>query len=212
MIRPHFVPEKTGESVIKSMQQGINFLRRREGMVSLVALAFFATLLSYPLITFLPVMSTTVFHGGSNTFTLLLCLSGAGSVAGALLVAGSQNQLGYAKRSLLTMLVLGILIAGFGLSKTLFLSAVLVFAAGASLMVVFALNSSLVQLYVSDAMRGRVMSVYNVAFRGGMPLGSVISGLLIKQTSAPTIMAGNGVLVVILALYFLIVQRKVAEL
>lgn len=212
MIRPHFVPEKTGESVIKSMQQGINFLRRREGMVSLVALAFFATLLSYPLITFLPVMATAVFHGGSNTFTLLLCLSGAGSVAGALLVAGSQNQIGYAKRSLLTMLVLGILIAGFGLSKTLFLSAVLVFAAGASLMVVFALNSSLVQLYVSDAMRGRVMSVYNVAFRGGMPLGSVISGFLIKQTSAPAIMAGNGVLVVILALYFLIVQRKVAEL
>jgi predicted MFS family arabinose efflux permease len=79
-------------------------------------------------------------------------------------------------------------------------------------MVVFALNSSLVQLYVDDKMRGRVMSVYNVAFRGGMPLGSLISGFLIKGISAPAIMAANGVLVILLGAYFLFVERKVAKL
>ena len=181
-------------------------------MAGLVALAFFATLLSYPLITFLPVMARDVFHGGPNTFTLFLCLSGAGSVAGALLVAASQAHVGQARRSLLVMLILGIFIATFGLSRNLIVSAALVFGAGAALMVVFALNSSLVQLYVTDAMRGRVMSVYNVAFRGGMPMGSVICGLLIKRSSAPTIMAGNGLLVVMLAAYFLLLQRKVAKL
>ena len=212
MIRPGFVPEKTGESVIRSMRNGIDFLRKREGMGSLVALAFLMTFLSFPLITFLPVMVRDVFHGGSNTFTLFLCLSGIGSITGALLVAGSDNQVGHAQRSLVVMVLLGILIAGFGLSRSLVLSTVLLFGAGAALMVVFALNSSLVQLYVSDAMRGRVMSVYNVAFRGGMPLGSVISGLLIKRTSAPAIMIGNGVLVVMLALYFLFVQRKLSKL
>ncbi len=212
MIRPQFVPVKTGESVIESMRQGIDFLLKREGMTSLVILAFLATLLSYPLITFLPVMARDVFHGGPNTFTLFLCLSGAGSVTGALLVAAGQRQAGQAKRSLLVMLVLGFLIAGFGVSKSLGLSAVLVFVAGAALMVVFALNSSLVQQYVSDQMRGRVMSVYNVAFRGGMPLGSLISGLLIKQASAPAIMTGNGVLVVLLATYFLLAGRKLTRL
>lgn len=79
-------------------------------------------------------------------------------------------------------------------------------------MVVFALNSSLVQMYVSDAMRGRVMSVYNVAFRGGMPMGSVISGYLIRISSAPAMMALNGVLMTFLAAYFLFVHRKVAKL
>ena len=212
MIRPQFVPTKTSQSVINSMREGIHFLLKREGMTSLVALAFFATLLSYPLITFLPVMARDVFHGGPNIFTLFLCLSGAGSVTGALVVAASQKQAGQAKTSLLVMLLLGALITGFGLSRNLGLSGGLVFAAGAALMVVFALNSSLVQLYVSDGMRGRVMSVYNVAFRGGMPLGSLISGLLIKQASAPAIMAGNGLLVVLLALYFLLWQRRVLKL
>ena len=212
MIRPHFVPVKTEQSVIRSMREGIEFLLKREGMISLVILAFLATLLSYPLITFLPVMARDVFHGGPNVFTLFLCLSGAGSVTGALLVAASQKQAGQARLSLLVMLVLGILIAGFGLSKSLGISAALVFAAGAALMVVFALNSSLVQLYVADEMRGRVMSVYNVAFRGGMPLGSLLSGLLIKQASAPIIMAGNGILVVVLAAFFLLTGRKLTKL
>ncbi len=211
-IRPVFVPARTQESVIHSMREGIDFLRKREGMASLVVLAFGGTLLSYPLITFLPVMARDVFHGNANTFTLFLCLSGAGSVTGALLVAGSASKGGQARKSLIVMAVLGVAITAFGLSRVLALSAVLVFVSGSLLMIMFALNTSLVQLYVSDTMRGRVMSVYNVAFRGGMPFGSLVSGLLIKQTSAPAIMAGNGVLVVALALYFLLVGKKLSKL
>lgn len=211
-IRPTFVPAATQVPVIQSMREGIDFLRKREGMASLVALAFGITLLSYPLITFLPVMARDVFHGGANTFTLFLCLSGAGSVTGALLVAGSASKGGQARKSLLVMAVLGVVITAFGLSRILAASAVLVFVSGTLLMIVFALNTSMVQLYVSDAMRGRVMSVYNVAFRGGMPLGSLASGLLIKETSAPTIMAGNGVLVIALALYFLFAGKKLSKL
>jgi predicted MFS family arabinose efflux permease len=212
MIKPTFVPAKTNQSVIRSMREGIDFLLKKEGMGGLVLLAFLATLLSYPLITFLPVMAREVFHGGPNTFTLFLCLSGVGSVTGALLVAGSSAHTGQAKRSLIVMLLLGVLIAGFGASRNLAISSILVFATGVALMVVFALNSSLVQLYVSDEMRGRVMSVYNVAFRGGMPVGSLFSGLLIKQASAPVIMIANGLLLAIMAAYFLLTQRKLVKL
>lgn len=211
-IRRRFIPEKTTESVTESMRQGLQFLRKREGMVSLVALAFFSTLLSFPLITFLPVMAAQVFHGGSDTFTLFLCCSGLGSVMGALGVAAVHKQKGQAKTSLLVLAVLGVLMVGFGASRNLTLSASLVLGAGAALMIVFAFNSSLVQIYVSDAMRGRVMSVYNVAFRGGMPIGSVVCGILIKHSSASAVMDANGVLVVLLALYFLLVQRKVLKL
>lgn len=212
MIKPKFVPQASSQSVLHSMAEGINFLRGREGMVPLVFLAFLLTLLSYPLITFLPVMASTVFHGGPNTFTLFLCLSGVGSITGALIIAGMQTHPGQAKRSLVVMLLLGSLIFGFGLSTFLPLSSALVFGAAACLMIVFALNLSLVQLHVEDKMRGRVMSVYNVAFRGGMPMGSLISGFLIKSISAPAIMAGNGILVILLGLYFLTVQRKAAKL
>jgi predicted MFS family arabinose efflux permease len=211
-IHPPFVPEKTRESVMESMREAVLFLRNREGMSSLVALAFFSTLLSFPLITFLPVMARDVFHGGSNNFTLFLCLSGIGSIAGALFVAGERAGTGQARKSLFVMIALGFLMVGFGASRNIAFSALLLLGSGAALLMVFAFNLSLVQLCVADAMRGRVMSVYNVAFRGGMPLGSLLSGFLIRQSSAPVIMAANGAAMVGLALYFLVLRRDVTKL
>jgi predicted MFS family arabinose efflux permease len=211
-IRPTFIPAGTGSSVIDSMKQGIDFMRKREGMLSLIGLAFFITLLSYPMITFLPVIAKTVFHGTSNTFTLFLCISGAGSVTGALLVAGQSAQPGRAKTSLQALVVMGVMIAIIGVSYFLPLTTAAIFMVGSLMMVVFALNTSLVQAQVGDAMRGRVMSVYNVAFRGGMPIGSVVCGYLIEKFSIPVVLAGNGILVVILALYFLLIQKKLAKL
>ena len=109
------------------------------------------------------------------------------------------------------MLILGWLIIAFGLSKNLYLSMLLVFVAGALLMIVFAVNTSLVQNYVTDSMRGRVMSVYNAAFRGGMPLGSAFSGFLVKETSAPAMMLSNGIMVVLLAAFFSASRQETLE-
>jgi predicted MFS family arabinose efflux permease len=61
-------------------------------------------------------------------------------------------------------------------------------------------------------MRGRVMSVFNVAFRGGMPIGSIIIGAIIARTSAPPVFAVNGALLVLLGCYFLFIHRRVAAL
>ena len=68
------------------------------------------------------------------------------------------------------------------------------------------------QLIVTEEMRGRVMSVYNCAFRGGMPMGNIVSGWLIPMVSAPLMLAVNGVLLVVLALYLMIVKRRFATL
>ena len=80
------------------------------------------------------------------------------------------------------------------------------------MMAAFAMVSSLVQLNTTDEMRGRVMSVYNVAFRGGMPLGNLVSGWLVPLVTAPVVLTLNGSLLILVALYFLVVQRRVAEL
>ena len=65
--------------------------------------------------------------------------------------------------------------------------------------------SSLVQLITANEMRGRVMSVYNVAFRGGMPIGNLVTGWLVPMFTAPAVLAVNGVLLVVLGWYFLLV-------
>ena len=68
---------------------------------------------------------------------------------------------------------------------------------------------SLVQLIVSDQMRGRVMSVYNLAFRLGMPLGALAMGKVIPIVGVSTALAGTGLALVGIAICFVIVMRDV---
>ena len=108
---------------------------------------------------------------------------------------------------------------------------------GASMMAAFAMVSSVVQLNTADGMRGRVMSVYNVAFRGGMPMGDLFSGWLIAGMllpacfsdklpvfavhglarvapvlTAPVVIGLNGSALILVALFFFVVHRRVATL
>jgi predicted MFS family arabinose efflux permease len=131
---------------------------------------------------------------------------------GALTVAALGNVKHKGRIALVMLTCLGACIAGFAVSTTLWLSCLMLFISGAALISVFALVNSLVQLITTNEMRGRVMSVYNFAFRGGMPLGNLMTGWLVPMFSAPIVLAVNGVVLMAVALYFLIVQRRVAAL
>jgi MFS family permease len=115
-----------------------------------------------------------------------------------------------------TLLVVEVAVGGlmvaFAASRVLWVSEILLFFCGASLMVVTSMMFSLVQLVVPDHLRGRVVSIYMVAFRGGMPLGSLAAGYAATLTSAPTMLAVNGVLVSAVAVYFLLKSHGVREL
>jgi len=212
MVQVRFKPSASKEGVMESMRQGIAFIRQRDAMVSLIVLAFVMTMLGVPALQFLPVFAEKVFHSGPQSFTTMLSSSGAGSVVGALVVAGLAKKRGLGKGALVMLCSFGATMASFALSKSFVMSCVFLFFSGASLMAVFTMVSSLVQLIVTDDVRGRVMSVYNVAFRGGMPIGSLAAGALIPVFTAPIVLAANGGLLIAVALYLLFVERRIATL
>jgi predicted MFS family arabinose efflux permease len=212
LLRFRPVPAKHTGTLFASLKEGLRFIAHREAMPQLIVIAFLMTALGVPLLVFIPVVVRDVFHKGPETFMWLLVTSGAGAVLGALAVAALGPAEGKGKLALIALLALGLLTAGFGLSSSLPLTVVLLFLAAAILVACFALISSLVQTVVHDEMRGRVMSVYNVAFRGGMPFGALISGDLISTFGVQTVLAANGFLLTLTALWFLTVQRRVAQL
>src|SRR5437868_4514353 len=108
-----------------------------------------------------------------------------------------------------TQTMLGSLKSSIYFVSTLVPMDALMVLVGASMMAVFATVTSLVQLITTNEMRGRVMSVYNCAFRGGMPMGNLLSGWLVPIFTAPIVLAVNGGLLVLVASYFLIFQRRV---
>jgi predicted MFS family arabinose efflux permease len=212
MITTRFLPVSTGESMFTSLKEGIKFVRKQGSMEALIVLAFCMTALAMPMRTYIPVFVKDIFHRGPETYGNLLSLMGLGSICGSLGVAAMGN-IRHKGRFAVTMLIsLGAAIVGFSLSRSLPVSYGMLSIVGASMMAVFATVTSLVQLITTNEMRGRVMSVYNCAFRGGMPMGNLLSGWLVPVFTAPLVLSVNGMLLVLMALYFLLVQRRVAAL
>ena len=212
MLKARFYPQKTSESILAGMKQGFGFIRGQAAMVSLMVLAFCMTALGVPMMTFLPVFAKDIFRQGPGMFTLFLSISGIGSIVGALTVAALGNVRHKGRIALIMLTCLGGGISGFALSASVWLSCLMLFISGASLIAVFALVNSLVQLITTNEMRGRVMSIYNFAFRGGMPMGNLLTGWLVPLFSAPLVLAVNGLVLMAVAVYFLTVQRRVAAL
>jgi MFS family permease len=207
----HLPPATTG-SMRDEMKIGLSYVRHHANLVALIVLAAVTTFLGFAVLTFLPLFAQRVFHEGATTYSQLMAWSGIGSVVGALIVAwlGKFPRMGLT--SLSVQAVYGLLIIGFAMSRVLWLSELLLFLTGVALMVVFSTVTSLVQLIAPNEMRGRVMSIYMLAFRGGMPLGSLVSGYLATLIDAPLVIALNGALLIAVAAYFLVRSHGIREI
>jgi len=198
--------------MMHDLKGGLRYAKGEPAIIALTILAALTTFLGLPLLTFLPVFARDIFHGDINRFSHMMAVSGVGAVCGALIVAwlGRFRHMGLAL--LLVQATFGMLVVAFSLSRVPWVSYALLFCTGASLLMVFSMTSSLVQLIVPDQLRGRVVSIYMVAFRGGMPLGSLAAGYAASRSSAPLVLGTNGVLILVVAVYFLIRSHGVREL
>jgi MFS family permease len=205
------IPPAGSKSMRDELKIGLSYVRHHESLVALIVLAAATTFLGFSVLTFLPLFAQRVFHEGASTYSHLMAFSGAGSIVGALVVAwlGKFHRMGLT--ALVVQAVYGMLIVAFAASRVLWLSDILLFFLGMALMIVFSTVTSLIQLIAPNEMRGRVMSIYMLAFRGGMPLGSLVSGYLATLIGAPYVIGINGVLLVVVAIYFLVRHPSVRE-
>ncbi|MBK6404469.1 MAG: MFS transporter [Holophagales bacterium] len=187
-----------GASVLEGLKEGVGVVWRRRDLRGLVGLAFLGSACSIPLVTFLPVFAKEVFHAGAGRYSAFLSAFGCGAVLGGLVVATTASRM--RRRGFIGaigLLAYGVLTAAFGLSRSPVLSFAFLVAAGACLMVVFSSFMTLVQTSVGDSLRGRVISIYGLAFRGGMPLGNLAAGAAAAAAGAPAVLVACGVALVV---------------
>lgn len=199
-------------SMKDEMRGGFAYVRTDPSLVGLATLGFMGTFLASPLLTFLPAFVQDVLRGDVTLYTRLMSWAGAGAVVGALGVAwlGKFTHMGRAVLSL--QIAMGLVIVLFANTQTPLVNGALLFIGGACMVMVFAMLQSLVQLSAPNELRGRVMSIYMMAFRGGMPLGSLAGGWLANQFTAPPVLTMNGTLLALVAAWFLVRGHSVREL
>jgi MFS family permease len=200
------IPPATRQGLRDELRVGLLYMRDQPALLALIVLAFVTTFLGLPLLTFLPVFARDVFGLDVGGYSRMMAWSGAGAVTGALIVAWLGRFRHMGATLLGVQVAFGLLLACFASSDRLWLSQMLLFAAGAALIMVFSLTASLVQLIAPDRLRGRVVSIYMVAFRGGMPLGSLVWGYAATLWAAPSVLAANGGLLALVGLYLLLIR------
>jgi len=197
------IPPTAKKDMMAEMKSGLDYVRNSRPVLELTFLAACMTFLSFAVLTFLPIFAKNIFHKDAGTFSMLMAVSGIGSVFGALSVATRNKTKHMAAITLAVQAISGVLIVSFAWSRVLWLSGLLLFLNGAALMICFSSITSLIQLITTNELRGRVMSIYMVAFRGGMPLGSLISGYFASRIGAPIVLTVNGILLTAVAFYFM---------
>jgi MFS family permease len=158
-------------------------------LMVLAAVAFTAA----PYSTLMPAIVHERFAGDAQTLGFLVGAAGMGAVAGTLLLSMRRNVRGLLRFILVAALTVGAALVALSLSRWLPASIALMSVIGFGMLVVTVSTNMILQTIVDDDKRGRVMSLYTVAFLGIAPLGSLLAGMFADRIGATTTVLIGGI-------------------
>jgi MFS family permease len=164
------------------LREGFRYVRSTPDLIVPLLMMGAAGCLTYEFQVTLPVMASRGLHVGSAGFGFMTAAMGVGAVLGGLVVA-ARGKIG--------LRPLTIAAGGFGAAlalATLAPSLPLELAAlpfvGWGSISFMSMGNSTLQLTAAPEMRGRVMSLWFVAFQGSTPIGGPIVGWLMAAAGA----------------------------
>ncbi len=189
-------------SALASILEGFRYVRRTGPVRALLLLLGLVSLMGMPYAVLMPVFADQILHGGPRGLGLLMGASGAGALIGAVVLAARKGIRGLGHWIAFAAAGFGMSLILFSLSRSFWLSAVLLVPAGFSMMIEMAASNTMIQSLIPDALRGRVMAVYSMMFMGMAPFGALLAGALAHRIGAPvTVMVGGSACVAGAALF-----------
>jgi MFS family permease len=178
--------------VMHELREGFSYVFRSAPIKYILSLLSVASLMGMSYTILMPVLAKEVLHGGSHTFGFLMGAAGLGALAGALYLASQKGVLGLGRLIPVAAALFGCGLVAVSFSHFFWLSMILMVVTGLGMMLQMAASNTMIQTIVDDDKRGRVMSIYTMAFMGVAPFGSFIAGSMAKIMGAPhTILIGG---------------------
>jgi len=187
---------------VAELHEGFNYafgLRPIRALIIAVALVSFVGF-SYVVLT--PVFARDVFGGDPKTLGWLMTATGVGALAAATYLGHRTTIRGLGKVVVLGGSFMGAGLIGFGLSRWLILSLLCLVLVGMGGVLWMASSNTLLQSLVDEDKRGRVMSIFTMAFTGTMPLGNLLVGAVAGPMGAPITLAAAGLFCLLIAFSF----------
>lgn len=197
------INHKTDENnMIRELSEGIKYAFNNKPIrITLLYLAISSLFgMFYPLL--MPIYVKETLHGGAQTLGFLMSTSGIGALLGALYLAGRKNVKGLEKWICLASVLFGVGLLGLNFTNKTLVALLLLFITGYGMVIIIAACNTLTQHFVDNDKRGRVMSLYSMAFMGTAPLGSLCSGAIAERIGVPHTFLISGVTMLFAAYLF----------
>jgi MFS family permease len=177
--------ESERTQVWRGLKEGFTYAFRFPPIRSILFFLGWISLVGMANTTLMPVFAKDLLHGGPHTYGFLMGAVGVGAIIGAIFLASRRSVFGLGRIIAIASAIFGIGLISFSLSHILWLSLFLLFLTGFGMMVHMASSNTILQTMVDDDKRGRVMSLYTMAFMGMAPFGSLAGGSLAGRIGAP---------------------------
>lgn len=167
----------------RQLREGFSYVRRTRNVGGLLAMLFIVGMLAYNFQVVLPVIAEQTFHGDASTYGFMTAAMGVGAVIGGLITAGyGKTGLGAVTLAATTF---GVMLLVGAVAPTLVIALFALALVGAASVFFNATGSTTLQLNARPDMRGRVMGLWSVAFRGSTPIGGPIAGWVTEHVGGP---------------------------
>ena len=202
MMKVHCAPRAESSSPLEDIIEGFQWVNSTKIIRALLTLLGLISLVGMPYTVLMPVFADKILHGGARGLGILMGATGVGALFGALTLASKTGVKGLGRWVAMSCGGFGISLLLFSSSRYFWLSALLLFPAGYSMMLQMACSNTLIQTMVPDQLRGRVMAVYSMMFMGMAPFGALLGGALADRMGAPLTVALGGVACIVGAIWF----------
>lgn len=196
--------------------EGFQFVNRTAPIRALLLLLGIVSITGMPYVVLMPIFADKILHRGGQEFAsligshdlgavrlgILMGAAGVGALLGALTLAMRTGVKGLGRWVTVCCAGFGVSLMLFAVSKSFWISVLLLLPVGYFIMLQMASSNTLIQVMVPDELRGRVMAVYSMMFMGMAPLGALLGGALSDRLGAPMTVMLGGVASVVGAWWF----------
>lgn len=201
-IKPLPIHETNDTNVFQEFHEGLKYVSNSFPLRNIIIYLAIASLVGMSYIVLMPIYAKEILHGNAQTLGFLLSTVGIGALFGALYLAGKQTILGLEKWICIASVILGLGLIGLSFADKFLIALILLFFIGFGMVVVIASCNTLVQDITDENKRGRVMSLYTMAFMGTTPIGSLFGGAIAHKIGVPHTFLLAGLIMIISAFVF----------
>lgn len=190
------------QDIIKELKEGFLYTFGFPPIRFIILLLAVISIMGASYVVLLPVFARDVLKGGPQTFGLLMAAVGVGALAATAYLASRRTVVGLGRIIPRCAVLFAAGLIAFAFSRTLWFSLILLAVSGFGFMAHMAASNTIIQTIVDDDKRGRVMSLYTMAFIGTAPLGSLMAGALANKIGAGNTVILGGVICIIASMIF----------